>query len=202
MLFFLVEIYVAVEPVLPPYLLRQKVPVLVGCSNALVAVCNLSVTYYFPTWFQTVMLTSASTAGKIHIWYWDFYGVLTFCSITGLHLLPNSICISTGSFFAGWVMIFPFFHLDLIEYFAWRWVMHRTGEYKMINMIFGILPFFAAILMTQMKEDSYPAHLWLSIVKHFPCFLTSVLTSARSLTQMPLGFGNAVVLQTMFSQFL
>ena len=64
MLFLLVEIYVAVEPVLPPYLLRQKVPVLVGCSNALVAVCNLSVTYYFPTWFQTVMLTSASTAGK------------------------------------------------------------------------------------------------------------------------------------------
>ena len=57
----------AVEPVLPPYLLRQKIPVLVGCSNALVAVCNLSVTYYFPTWFQTVMLTSASTAGKIDI---------------------------------------------------------------------------------------------------------------------------------------
>ena len=37
----------------------------------------------------------------------------------------------------------------------------------MLNMIFGILPFFAAILMTQMKEDSHPAHLWLSIVKHF-----------------------------------
>ncbi|KAF8801910.1 MFS general substrate transporter [Phlegmacium glaucopus] len=142
-LFFLVEIYVSVEPVLPPYLISQKVPVLIGCSNALVAVCNLSVTYYYPTWFQTVMLTSASTAG--------------------LHLLPNSICISTGSFFAGWMM-------------------HRTGEYKMLNMIFGILPFFAAILMTQMKEDSHPAHLWLSI--------------------MPLGFGNAVVLQTMFNSFL
>ena len=37
-------------------------------------------------------------------------------------------------------------------------------------MIFGILPFFAAILMTQMKEDSHPAHLWLSIVNHFPSF--------------------------------
>jgi len=43
-LFLLVELFVAVEPVLPPYLLSQKVPVLVGCSNALVAVCNLSVT--------------------------------------------------------------------------------------------------------------------------------------------------------------
>ena len=36
----------------------------------------------------------------------------------------------------------------------------------MLNMIFGILPFFAALLMTQMKEDSHPAHLWLSIVNH------------------------------------
>ncbi|CAA7260995.1 unnamed protein product [Cyclocybe aegerita] len=138
-LFIVIEIYVAVEPVLPPYLLTQKVPVLVGFSNALVAVCNLSVTYYFPTWFQTVMLSSASTAG--------------------LHLLPNSICISSGSFFAGWTM-------------------KRYGCYKSLNMIFGILPFCAAVLMTQMKETSNSAHLWLTI--------------------MPLGFGNAIVLQTMF----
>lgn len=62
-LFFLVEICVAVEPVLPPILLAQKVPILIGASNALVAVCNLSVTYFFPMWFQTVMLSSASTAG-------------------------------------------------------------------------------------------------------------------------------------------
>lgn len=138
-LFIIIEVYVAVEPVLPPVFLTKKVPVLVGCSNALVAVCNLSVTYFFPTWFQTVMLSSASTAG--------------------LHLLPNSFCISTGSFFAGWMM-------------------RRTGRYKAMSMTFGCLPFLAAILMTQMREDSSPAHLWLSII--------------------PLGFGNAVVLQTMF----
>ncbi|KDR82118.1 hypothetical protein GALMADRAFT_222000 [Galerina marginata CBS 339.88] len=138
-LFIVVEVYVAIEPILPPHLLTHKVPVLVGCSNALVAVCNLSVTYFFPTWFQTVMLSSASTAG--------------------LHLLPNSICISGGSFFAGWMM-------------------KRHARYKTMSTVFGILPFFAAVLMTQMKEDSSPAHLWLTI--------------------MPLGFGNAVVLQTMF----
>ncbi|KAF5318050.1 hypothetical protein D9619_012125 [Psilocybe cf. subviscida] len=138
LLFILIEVFVAVEPVLPPHLLTKKVPVLIGVSNALVAVCNLSVTYYFPTWFQTVMLSSASTAG--------------------LHLLPNSFCISTGSLFAGWVM-------------------RRYGRYKTMNMIFGILPFCAAVLMTQMKETSNKAHLWLTI--------------------MPLGFGNAIVLQTM-----
>jgi hypothetical protein len=62
-LFLVIEIFLAVEPVLPPFLLTQKIPVLIGGSNALVAVCNLSVTYFFPVWFQTVMLSSASTAG-------------------------------------------------------------------------------------------------------------------------------------------
>ncbi|PPQ73575.1 hypothetical protein CVT24_007461 [Panaeolus cyanescens] len=137
--FLIVEIYVAAEPVLPPYLLSERVPILIGCSNALVAVCNLSVTYFFPTWFQTVMLTSASEAG--------------------LHLLPNSICISTGSVFAGWVM-------------------RRSGSYKSLNMLFGILPFCATLLMMNMREESHPALLWFTI--------------------MPLGFGNAIVLQTMF----
>lgn len=62
-LFLTVEFFIAPEPILPSFLLNQKIPVLIGCSNALVAVCNLSVTYFFPIWFQTVMLSSASTAG-------------------------------------------------------------------------------------------------------------------------------------------
>ena len=42
--------------------------------------------------------------------------------------------------------------------------MRRYGSYKLMNMIFGILPFFAAVCMTQMREDSNQAHLWLTIV--------------------------------------
>ncbi|KAF7295894.1 Vacuolar amino acid permease [Mycena chlorophos] len=82
--FLVVEIFVAPEPVMAPALLRQKVPVLVSASNFLVAACNFSVTYFFPMWFQVVTLESASTAG--------------------LHLMPNSVSMSTGSVFAGWVM--------------------------------------------------------------------------------------------------
>ena len=63
-LFVYVELYVAPEPVLAPFLLKEKIPVLVGISNFLVATCNFTVMYNFPTWFQTVMLTSASEAGK------------------------------------------------------------------------------------------------------------------------------------------
>lgn len=63
LLFVIVELYLAPEPVLAPFLLRQKIPVLVGISNFLVATCNFTVMYNFPTWFQTVLLTSASEAG-------------------------------------------------------------------------------------------------------------------------------------------
>ncbi|KAF4609247.1 hypothetical protein EYR40_001600 [Pleurotus pulmonarius] len=142
-LFLVVELFIAPEPVLAPSLLRQKIPVLVGMSNFLVATCNFSVMYFFPMWFQTVMLTSASTAG--------------------LHLFPNSISMSIGSMFAGW------------------W-MHRTGRYKFINITFGACPFIATVLITWMQESSGPLQLWLSII--------------------PLGFGNAVVLQTMLIALL
>ncbi|KAG6916409.1 hypothetical protein DXG01_006937 [Tephrocybe rancida] len=61
--FLLVELYVAQEPMLAPAFLKQKIPVLVGISNFLVATCNFSVNYFYPMWFQTVMSTSAATAG-------------------------------------------------------------------------------------------------------------------------------------------
>ncbi|KAJ7221383.1 vacuolar amino acid permease [Mycena pura] len=138
-----VEIFVAPEPVMAPAMLRQKIPVLVSASNFLVAACNFSVTYFFPMWFQVVTLQSASTAG--------------------LHLMPNSISMSTGSLFAGYVM-------------------HRTGRYKTINLIFGFFPFIGAVLISLMRQDSGPIQSWLSII--------------------PLGFGNAVVLQTMLIALL
>ncbi|KAL4260332.1 MFS transporter superfamily protein [Pleurotus pulmonarius] len=122
--FLLIEARLAIEPILPTYLLSHRVPVLVGTSSALVA---------------TVMGTSASVAG--------------------LHLLPNSVCISTGSIFAGWMM-------------------KKYGAYKLLNMVFGCLPFIAAATMATMSEHSGVFKQWIAI--------------------MPLGFGNAIVLQTMY----
>ncbi|KAH9857446.1 vacuolar amino acid permease [Lenzites betulinus] len=141
--FVYVELRVAPEPILAPFLLREKIPVLVGVSNFLVATCNFTVMYNFPTWFQTVALTSASEAGA--------------------HLIPNGISVSCGSLFAGWMM-------------------HRTGRYRRLNLIFGLFPFVATVLLSFMKEDSPPIQQWLSI--------------------LPMGFGNAVVLQTMLIALL
>ncbi|KAJ7184611.1 vacuolar amino acid permease [Mycena filopes] len=137
-LFLLVEVFVATDPVLAPAMLRETVPLLIAISNACSAICNFSVNYFFPVWFQVVTLESASTAG--------------------LHMMPNSISMSTGSVFAGWMM-------------------YRMGRYKAMNLIFGILPFLGAVLMSRMREDSSgSAQSWLSVIL--------------------LGFGNAVVLQT------
>lgn len=62
-------------------------------------------------------------------------------------------------------------HTDLTN----RWWMNRTGRYKQLNLIFGLCPFLAAILLTRMREDSPPAQLWLSIVR------TNSLDNARYL---------------------
>ncbi|KAG0701570.1 major facilitator superfamily domain-containing protein, partial [Suillus ampliporus] len=135
--FILVELLVAPEPIMAPFLLTQKVPLLVGASNFLVALCNCTVAYFFPMWFQTVDLTSASMAGS--------------------HLFPYSVSMPLGSLFAGWMM-------------------HHTGKYKLINLVFGLFPCIGITLITLMQEDSGPVKKWLSTI--------------------PLGFGNAVVLQT------
>ncbi|KAF9517954.1 hypothetical protein BS47DRAFT_1290213 [Hydnum rufescens UP504] len=138
-IFVIVELYVAKEPVLAPSLLRQPVPALVGLSSVLVSQCNFAVMYFFPLWFESVQLTSASEAGS--------------------HLFPNAISMSLGSLFAGWIM-------------------QRTGKYKTLNVVFGIFPTASAVLIANLKIDSSPLTQWLSIV--------------------PLGFGNAVVLQTTY----
>ncbi|KAF8179676.1 vacuolar amino acid permease [Pholiota molesta] len=138
LVFLYVELCVSPEPVMAPFLLKQKIPVLVGCSNLLVAMCNFSVMYFFPMFFQTVLMTNASTAG--------------------LHLLPNSLSMSLGSVFAGWMM-------------------HKTGRYKAINLIFGACPFIGAALIYRINENSGPIQSWLR-------------------------FGNAVVLQTVLIALL
>jgi len=83
-LFVIIELYVVSEPILAPFLLKSKIAVLVATSSFLVAGCNFTITYNLPTWFQTVMLTSASEAGA--------------------HLIPNGATMSLGSLLAGWIM--------------------------------------------------------------------------------------------------
>jgi hypothetical protein len=101
--FVIWELRYAAEPMLAPFLLKQKIPVLVGISNFLVANCNFAVTYFFPMWFQTVMLTSASEAGTFNMSFSIIMPLIFLKIRAGLHLLPNSVSMSIGSMFAGYV---------------------------------------------------------------------------------------------------
>ena len=96
--FIVVELYHAAEPILPPLLVKQKVPMLVGTASLMVSMCNFAVMYNFPTWFQTVMLTSASEAGMLV--YGDLRWACTH-GFVGAHLIPNGVSLALGSLFAG-----------------------------------------------------------------------------------------------------
>ena len=52
------------------------------------------------------------------------------------------------------------------------WMMHATGRYKTINLIFGVFPFIGAVLIYRMREDSGPIQSWLSIVG---CFFLPII---------------------------
>ena len=88
--FIVIELLIAPEPVMAPFLLRKKVPLLIGASNLLVRIspvivcthylfifgfqvpmCNFTIMYFFPMFFETVMLTSASTAGVLYLFVYS-----------------------------------------------------------------------------------------------------------------------------------
>ncbi|KAF8343831.1 major facilitator superfamily domain-containing protein [Cantharellus anzutake] len=83
-LFIVVEFYVVEEPILPSWLLKKRIPLLVGISNILVPQCNFAVMYFYPLWFQSVQLSSTSEAGA--------------------HLFPKAVAGTLGSLFAGWMI--------------------------------------------------------------------------------------------------
>ncbi|KAF8521201.1 major facilitator superfamily domain-containing protein [Hysterangium stoloniferum] len=122
--FVLTELLVASEPILAPFLVRQKAPMLLGLSTSLAGICGFSVMYFVPMFFETVMLTSVSTAGA--------------------HLLPNSIAVSLGSLFAGWII-------------------SSTGRYRIVDL-FGIGPVLATTLLMFLNENSGMFIQWLIIV--------------------------------------
>ncbi|KAJ7041916.1 vacuolar amino acid permease [Mycena alexandri] len=164
-LFFIVEIFVAPDPILAPVMLRQKVPLLVGVSNFLSATCNFSVNYVYPVWFQVVTLESASTVG------------------TDISLRIHShldVSMSTGAVFAGWMM-------------------YKMGRYKAITIIFGILPFVGAVLISRMREDdSGSLQSWLSIS---PCWHTYQIAAGTGFNQLFRGIGQVGGVAISFALF-
>ncbi|KAG9309637.1 vacuolar amino acid permease [Chiua virens] len=79
---------------------------------------------------------------------------LNSAAIAGLHLLPNSIATGLGALMGGWII-------------------HQTGKYTTLNLVFGVLPFSGLVSLIFIREDSGFIQKWLSV--------------------FPIGLGNAVV---------
>ncbi|KAB5594833.1 MFS transporter [Ceratobasidium theobromae] len=174
--FVFIELKLAPEPMLAPFLLCQTVPVVVGCSIALVSMCNFSTMYFLPIWFETVQLQSASVAGLSASTYLRLQWSIDV-AMPGAHLLPHSVSISLGSFFAGW-------------YIA------RTGRYKNLEDSFGLFPFVATLLIYCLREDSSEFEQWFSIIPMgfgnsviLQTTLNSVLAVGTGFTELFRGVG-------------
>ena len=164
--FVVVELRFAAEPMLPPTLLTMKVPMLVGPASFMVSMCNFAVMYNLPTWFQTVMLTSASEAGMrssaeafLDLPAHGFHSL-------GAHLIPNGISLAMGSLFAGYVIGPSILFIEDDAKYGHSWMMHKTGKYRVLTLICGIFPFVSAVMIATMRENSHPLLQWLGIVGH------------------------------------
>jgi len=81
--------------------------------------------YNAPLYFSAVRLTSSAEAG--------------------FHLLPHSIAISIGSFFAGWLM-------------------RRTGKLYALTLISAFLAILASVLASFWNDNTSALHLWVDLI--------------------------------------
>ncbi|TDL29278.1 vacuolar amino acid permease [Rickenella mellea] len=123
--FVLVETYWTAYPVMPLRLITRRTPLFVSLSNFFGSMAAFSVIYNIPLYFSAVRLQNATDAG--------------------LHLLPHSVALSTGSVFAGWMM-------------------RRTGKLYGLTIGSVLGATTATILICFWNEKSSWIHLWLDIV--------------------------------------
>ncbi|OJT13552.1 Multidrug resistance protein fnx1 [Trametes pubescens] len=121
-------------PVMPMRLIRQRTPLFVSLSNFFGSVAAFSMCAQDST-ARASKLTSAKYFSAVR---------LSSSTDTGLHLLPHSVAISTGSVFAGWVM-------------------RRTGKLYSLTLCSCLLTVVAASLVAMWNENSAAWHLWLDV---------------------------------------
>ncbi|KDQ64740.1 hypothetical protein JAAARDRAFT_202035 [Jaapia argillacea MUCL 33604] len=124
-LFIFVERYISPYPVMPLRLITQRTPLAVSLSNFFASVSAFSMIYNVPLYFSAVRLNSSTSAG--------------------LHLLPHSVAISTGSVFAGWLM-------------------RRTGKLYSLTLGSVLLTVVAGILVSCWNSNTPTLDLWLDVV--------------------------------------
>ncbi|KAF9569492.1 vacuolar amino acid permease [Agrocybe pediades] len=137
--FVMVEKHWAPFPVMPLRLITKRTPLAVSLSNLFMSMSAFSMLYNAPLYFEAVRLNSAAEAG--------------------LHLLPHSFAISTGSVFAGWIM-------------------RRTGKLYTLTLVSALLSIYAMVSASLWSESSSQFHLWVDLIPQgfgMASFITSTL---------------------------
>lgn len=124
-LFVTVEAYWSPYPVMPLYFITQRTPLAVALSNLFGSMSAFSMIYNVPLYFSTVRMNSSADAG--------------------LHLLPHSVAISTGSVFAGWVM-------------------RRTGKLYGLTLLSAMCTLYAGTMVAMWNDNSSQFHLWCDLI--------------------------------------
>ncbi|KAH7887923.1 vacuolar amino acid permease [Phlebopus sp. FC_14] len=125
MAFVYVEARWAPYPVMPLRLITQRTPLAVSLTNLFGSMTAFSMLYNVPLYFSAVRLTTSTNAG--------------------LHLLPHSAALSSGSVFAGW------------------W-MRRTGKLYNLTLASAALTVLASVLVALWNDETSTFHLWFDIV--------------------------------------
>ncbi|KAG1874610.1 vacuolar amino acid permease [Suillus subalutaceus] len=128
--FILVEAYWAPYPVMPLRLITQRTPLAISLANFLGSMTAFSTRhlvqiYNVPLYFSAVRLNSSTNSG--------------------LHLLPHSIALSTGSMIAGWMM-------------------RRTGKLYYLTLASVGSTIIASICLALWDDNTSQYHLWLDII--------------------------------------
>ncbi|KAJ3864896.1 major facilitator superfamily domain-containing protein [Lentinula novae-zelandiae] len=129
-LFVTVEKFVSPYPVMPLRLITQRTPLAVSMSNLFGSMAAFSTLYNIPLYFTAVRLYTSANSG--------------------LHLLPHSVAISSGSVFAGWQV--------------WVLMMRRTGKLYKLTLCSGLMCILASVSVVFWNENTSPFHLWIDIV--------------------------------------
>jgi len=119
-----VEKYISNQPILPLSLLTRRTPLGVAISNFFMTLSQFSLLYNVPLYFSTVHLKSSS--------------------VSGAHLLPNSIMICFGSLFVGYIM-------------------RRTGRYWYLTLACGGLIVLTCGLLCTWREEMSGWASWIEV---------------------------------------
>ncbi|KZT32605.1 MFS general substrate transporter [Sistotremastrum suecicum HHB10207 ss-3] len=172
-LFFVNEIYWANEPIMTPFLLTMRIPLLVGLANFLYALAAFQMFFYIPVWFEIVRGHTSSEAGER-----SFRTIDVCILMKGVHMTANGLAMAAGSMFAGVII-------------------RRTGKASVIGHIFGGLPSLAVLMLPFTEESSSCAWIVSSLIPQgfggaviMQTTLISLLASIpQSATAVAVGFG-------------